>query len=179
MVEITKKINLPNDLPDSTKEEIGSLVVNEILRFTAEGKSPVSKEKFSKLDKKYADKEHKGDRTPRLRLEGDMMESLGYKIEGGELIVGIMDAGEQDKADGHNNFSGKSKLPRRRFIPAENQNFKRQITTKINSIISDRARPDGGSGFLEAGIQTEASTAITAEEILGQNAVDALFGDIF
>lgn len=177
MVEITKKIDLPEGTPDDVKEEVGNMLVNEILRFTALGKSPVEGERFAKLDKEYADKEHKGDRTPRLRLEGDMMEALGYRITPDGLTIGIMDDAEQDKADGHNNFSGKSKLPQRRFIPSQKQEFRKEIRNKINSLVDQGERATSGLEILGRGIAETA--AIKTTDVLTASGIDAFLEDLF
>lgn len=129
---------MPKDLSNDAKEQIGDLLVNEIKRYTYDGKSPVSGEgNWKKLNKKYANDNHKGDRTPRLRLDGDMMDSLGFEIKkNGNLIVGILEQDQQKKADGHNNFTGSSELPRRRFIPGPKQTFKKGIMSKVNEVIA-------------------------------------------
>ena len=44
---------------------------------------------------------------------------------------------EQGKADGHNNFSGESKLPTRQFIPKDNQSFRPDIKSEIQAIAED------------------------------------------
>lgn len=66
-----------------------------------------------------------------------MLDALTSQNRKGDIIeVGIFKAKEQGKADGHNNFSGKSKLPTRRFIPSEKENFKRFINKGIDQIIN-------------------------------------------
>lgn len=136
----TKKLKFSlNEVPRSkrkeVREEIGKTLVEEIKSFTRSGNSPVSGEKFPRLSKAYADEEKGGNRTPNLRLSRDMVNSLNYKVSGTTVEVGVFDSAEKPKADGHNNFSGASKIPQRRFIPGEDQNFKKQITSKINKII--------------------------------------------
>lgn len=122
------------------KKEIGDFIINEILLSVSNGKSPVAgfNKPFKKLNSKYA-KEHKGNnRTANLELEGDMLDALISKNKAGDKIeIGIFAKKQQGKADGHNNLSGESNLPTRRFIPDENENFKRFINNGINQIISD------------------------------------------
>lgn len=128
--------NVPADKRTQVKEEVGQYVLDEILSRVGNGESPVSGERFKQLSKKYADKMKGGNRTPNLELEGDMLASLGYRRTSNGVAVGIMEKSQRPKADGHNNFSGKSSLPQRRFIPAPDQNFKSDIESGIQDIIS-------------------------------------------
>ena len=130
---------IPRNNRARVKKEIGDFVVNEILFNLGDGKSPVANRgKFKKLNKDYAKDEKGGDTNPNLELDGDMLDALTSQNRKGDIIeVGIFKAKEQGKADGHNNFSGKSKLPTRRFIPSERENFKRSIDKGIKQIISD------------------------------------------
>ena len=118
-------------------EEISFLVHAEILRKVSEGKSPVAGYgNFKKLNKDYAKAQKGGDTTPNLELTGDMLTSLEVKPSRGKIVVQIK--GKQgDKADGHNNHSGESQLPLRRFIPADDEFFSRDIEQSINAIIQD------------------------------------------
>jgi|18_taG_2_1085343.scaffolds.fasta_scaffold00339_23 hypothetical protein len=104
-----------------------------------DGKSPVANRgSFKKLNKEYAKEEKGGDTNPNLDLDGDLLNALTSKNKKGDKIeIGIFKAGEQGKADGHNNFSGKSTLPTRRFIPSEREKFKKSITVGIKQIIND------------------------------------------
>lgn len=146
-MEIKKQIKL--DLKGiknkaKVKKEVGDLVIDEILRSLSEGKSPVSKESFKKLSKEYAKEFKGGNRTPNLELEGDMLDALKVKNTKDGIEVGIFSKKQTPKADGHNNFSGDSKLPRRRFIPGEDQKFKRDIESKIKAVVNeyrDQDRP--------------------------------------
>lgn len=147
MDKISKTINLndfgfdliPRSKQADAKKEIGELVVNEILIYLQDGISPVQGYgKFQKLSDKYAKEMKGGNKTPNLELDGDMLDALTYESRrGAEIEVGIFKGKEVPKADGHNNFSGDSKLPLRRFIPEENENFKSDIEDKIKTIIGD------------------------------------------
>lgn len=145
--EISKEIQLNlNDVPRSqrtkAKDEIGEFVVGEILDQLSKGRSPVSGESFKRLSKEYADSKKGGDITPNLELEGDLLNALEYKRTKDGIKVGIFKSSELGKADGHNNFSGESKLPKRRFIPDEGQSFKRQINSGVKKFIEEYKRPD-------------------------------------
>lgn len=73
-----------------------------------------------------------GSSEANLDLTGEMLSSLDYKVKGNTIEIGVFgeDAG---KADGHNNFSGKSKLPTRQFLPKEGQLF----TSSINKLLQE------------------------------------------
>ena len=121
------------------KNEIGELIIREILNYVQDGNSPVQgKGSFKKLSDKYAKLEKGGDKNPNLELNGDMLDALTYETRSGSAIeFGIFDKTQAPKADGHNNFSGDSKLPLRRFIPDEGENLKRDIESKIETVIQD------------------------------------------
>lgn len=148
--KITYKIDL-NDLGDlsdlskseisQAKREVGQIAVEEILRFVSESKSPVSKESWKKtLSKEYrAQKKKKGGApVADMDLTGNMLTALRAKPGKGDTVeVGIFTKSETGKADGHNNFSGDSKLPRRRFIPEEDQKFKRSIVKEMKKVLEE------------------------------------------
>lgn len=170
-MEITKKITL--DLKGiqnkaQAKKDVGEFVVNEILRNLSEGKSPVSGERFKKLSKEYADQFKGGDRKPNLELEGDMLDALTFKNRADGIEVGVFKKKELGKADGHNNFSGDSKLPKRRFIPDEGQDFKANINKGIKQILAEYREPpteptDFGSE------PTEPSAGFSLDDLLQQD----------
>ncbi len=125
--EISKDIklnsdNIPENKQSAYKDEAGEYIVSEIKRSLAQGKSPVEGlKKFKILSKDYADDEKGGNRQPNLNLDGDMIASIDFKKTDTGIKVGIFDSNEVDKADGHNNFSGKSKLPMIRRTPRATQ----------------------------------------------------------
>jgi hypothetical protein len=100
----------------------------------ADSKSPVDGSSFQALSKDYGDKKQTetGSRKPNLDLTGEMLNSLDYKIVGDKLEIGVYGE-DAPKADGHNNFSGKSKLPKRQFLPESGQAF----DDSIKSLIAD------------------------------------------
>lgn len=132
--------DLPRDVKQQAAESIGEYLVEQIILSVAGGKSPIAGEgTFKKLSQNYKKKKVAltGEDKPNLSFTGEMLESLDYKVlPDGSVEVGIYgdDAG---KADGHNNFSGESRLPQRRFLPAEGQEFKRDILKEAEKIIND------------------------------------------
>lgn len=121
------------------KAQIGRYIVEEILQHVGDGKTPVRGGKYKRsLSKEY--KKRKAEISSSLfanmELEGDMLNSLVFKKHrGSEISVGIWDSKEAAKADGHNNHSGKSKLPPREFIPKDDQTFKKSIIDGMKEII--------------------------------------------
>jgi hypothetical protein len=101
---------------DLALKSVGQIVIDDITDYLLVGESAVIGESFEPLSSDYADREKGGDTTPNLKLMGALWTSLSSEAEGNRLIAGV-DESEEDKADGHNNFSGKSRLPQRRFIP--------------------------------------------------------------
>ena len=187
--EISKEIeldfsNVPRGELTDLKNEIAELIVDEIKINLAKGESPVSGEAFKSLSKKYADKEKNGNREPNLNLEGDLWDSIEAKFDGNRLLVGVFDKKEVPKADGHNNFSGESRLPKRRFIPDEDQSFKPSIMRKINILIDERRETeqdrDTFEDFMSVARGARAATStITINEVVGARLIDDLLDSIF
>lgn len=123
-----------SDQEDEIKEEIGDYLRAAILDNVGEGVSPVTGGAFKKLNSKYAKDEKKGDTTPNLDLNGDMLDSLEYEPTDRGLKIGIFDEDQAIKAFNHN--VGDT-LPKRQFIPGPDQNFKKDIMKEINAIIKE------------------------------------------
>jgi len=158
MTTVIKKLKLDlKDIPDNrkreAKEDVLEFIENETMRFLARGKSPVEGERFDKLTTKYAKKEKQGNTIANLQLEGDLVESYEKNIlSGDDISFGYSASNSQvEKADGHNQFSakakapkwkgGREKLPKRRFIPTENQKLHPSIRSGINNILSEFRKP--------------------------------------
>lgn len=127
--------DVPENRKEDAKEEVGQFLVDSIMENLDQGNSPVSGQSFKKLSKKYAEKMKGGDRTPNLELDGDLRAAIGHESSEDGIIIGVMDKSQRPKADGHNNFSGKSNLPLRRFIPSEEEKFKKNILNGVDQII--------------------------------------------
>ncbi len=128
---------IPDELKEDAKQAIGEYIKDQTIEFLADGRSPVAREKFKELNEDYAKKFKGGDPTPNLYLDGDLQGSLDFEITEDGLIWGVMDENQRPKADGHNNFSGDSKLPKRRFIPGDGQKFNSEIESGIKNILND------------------------------------------
>lgn len=128
---------------EEVMSRVADYVKESVLNDVGNTRSPVTGRKFKGLSTKGKDGGYRaqkarqgGTPVPNLELDGAMLGSL--EVEQGErrltLTVG---SDQQDKADGHNNFSGKSKLPERKFIPnaADDETFRPAIRDGIKQII--------------------------------------------
>jgi len=119
-------------------EDISAFVKESVLDAVGSGRTPVAGGAFKKnLSPVYAKKT--GKKISNLELTGDLLDSLEVKVVKGHKMRLTVSESEQDQADGHNNFSGKSNLPERQFIPNADrgQDFKKDIKKGIKEIIED------------------------------------------
>lgn len=131
---------VPEELKSSAKQAVGNYILDETVAQLAKGLSPVSREKFKKLNKDYAKKFKGGDATPNLYLDGDLQGALGYVETAKGIIFGVMDDSQKPKADGHNHFtsaSANATPPKRRFIPGDGQDYIGEIQKGIEKTLSD------------------------------------------
>jgi hypothetical protein len=146
MEKITYKMKLPlTGIPktdrDDAKKEVGNYLLEAILSTVSKGESPVRggswkkdlSASYKKVKSKYSNK-----LIANMELHGDLLDSLEFKETKSGVEIGIFQKDQVPKADGHNNFSGKSKLPERRFIPFKNQKFKSDILEEVAAIITNR-----------------------------------------
>jgi len=143
--EISSEIdlNLPNTMSAANKrrakDEVGEFLIASILQQVGAAKSPIKGEIFPVLSKDY--KETKSDQgrgtAANLELSGDMLDALVFRRTDNGVKVAIL-GGEAPKADGHNNFSGKSQIAQRRFLPGDGQSFRSSIESEANSIIREQ-----------------------------------------
>jgi hypothetical protein len=122
------------------KQRIADLVLEEVLNYVGKASSPVSGESWqaslSPAYKKYKAK-HSSSTKANMELFGDMLDSLECVVSSNGKIQLRIQGSQAAKADGHNNHSGDSSLPQRRFIPDEGQTFKQDIIEKIKTVLSD------------------------------------------
>lgn len=143
---LTSELDLfsDEDIPEETKEEVrnevGNFLREQILLSVADSATPISGGAFkSSLSKKYrAAKE--ADNLPgiaNLELTGEMLDSLDFRSTNAGIELGVFGRAAL-RADGHNNFTGESRLPLRQFLPKVGQNFKRSIASEVDKIIRDK-----------------------------------------
>jgi len=179
--KISKLIDLDlSDVPrserTSVKKEIGDYVVDEILEAVSRGSSPVNGlGSFKRLNKDYAKDQKGGNTTANLDLFGDMLDSLTFKNTAKGIEVGIFKSSEVPKADGHNNFSGKSTLPLRRFIPKDGEDFKKQIEDGIKDIVDEfkRTEPTNRDSILSDLFTVEETETLEIADLFNDDSLEA------
>lgn len=127
------------EIKEQILESVADFVAEEVRASMESGVSPVSGEgKYKALSKLYKKKKiAEGlSGSPDLFFTGDLQSSIEVEFFKNKLRLTVPQS-EQGKADGHNNFSGKSELPTRAFIPnaSEDQTFKRHILSGIRDIV--------------------------------------------
>jgi len=133
-------IGIPKKDHKSILAEVGELLVEQTLTNLADSKSPVSGAPYKKtLSKDYGKKKEAetGSKAANLDLTGDMINSIDFEIDGDTLLLGVF-GDDAPKADGHNNLSGKSDLPERRFLPKKGESYKREISSLIEEVIANK-----------------------------------------
>lgn len=119
-------------------DDLKDFIKTKILENVGEGRSPVTGDKWEGLSKEYKKRKQQevGNSKANLELFGDMLDSLEV-IEFGDGLRVTVAEDQMDKADGHNNFSGKSKLPPRKFIPnaAAGEEFADDLKREIIDIV--------------------------------------------
>lgn len=134
------KRGLTDDQIQDVFDEVADFVLESVLNDVGEGVSPVTGKSFEQLSVKYAKQEGKPRKPVTLELTGDLLDSVKVIKKDNKIRLTVSED-QQPKADGHNNFTGKSKLPRRPFIPDEDKDEKlrpeirRGIKDIINTII--------------------------------------------
>lgn len=120
-------------------DEISDYVKESILDAVGSHKSPVKGYSWPKLSKDYKKfKESSGHPgVADLQFSGDLLDALQVKKTRGNKIKVVIEGAQAPKADGHNNHSGESQLPLRRFIPSadDGDEFKSDIIDGIAQII--------------------------------------------
>jgi hypothetical protein len=135
--EIPNYDKVPEDRRSELLNEIGEYLVDSILDYVGEAKSPVSGGKYkSELNEKYADAKKMGDRLANLDLNGDMLQALTFdpNEEDGVLSIGVFDDAQAIKLYNHNQGDT---LPRRQVIPEDDQYLKAEIIRGVKRIIQE------------------------------------------
>lgn len=132
------KSDVPLTKRNNVLLEVKDFVLESVLSKVGSQRSPVAGHgKFKKLSKDYAaqKKAEHGNKKANLEAEGDLLDSVRvFKSGRGRLKLTVLKA-QEAKADGHNNHSGDSELPLRRFIPEDNETFSRDIIKGMRDII--------------------------------------------
>jgi len=133
--EIPNIDQVPSSLRGDLVNEVGDYLVQSILDYVGEAKSPVAGGKYkSTLSEAYANSMKNGDKLANLDLNGDMLNALTFKTNAatGKVTVGIFDNDQAIKSYNHN--VGDT-LPQRQFIPGEDQLLKAEIIRGVKRIL--------------------------------------------
>jgi hypothetical protein len=105
-----------------------------------------------------------------------MLNALEFQIKDSAIEVGVFKSSEVGKADGHNNHSGTSQLPLRRFIPTDREEFTQEIMSSLRSVV-DSEREDRDMAQDIEKVEVKKGVSISVQDILGRSVFDRLFGD--
>lgn len=139
--KVTYKLNIRDLIGESDSDltdAAGQFLGEKIKEYCAKSTSPVSGGDWKKsLSKEY--KKLKENATGRnkadMDLTGEMLEALGFVATRDTVEIGIFEGSQVGKADGHNNHSGDSNLPERKFIPEKDEDFKRNIMSELKEYL--------------------------------------------
>ncbi len=144
--ELSTTIDLSDELSGLSRSEraaalseIGEFLVEQTLVNASESKSLVKGEQIPALTSKQYKLKKRGEvgnAKANLELSGEMLDSVDFNASGTSLTIGVYGDAAL-RADGHNNFSGKSSLPKRRIFPDEGQQYKADVVKEIARIASD------------------------------------------
>jgi hypothetical protein len=133
--EIPNFDEVPAEVRQELVDEIGEFLLDSILDYVGESKSPVAGGKF-KRELSDAYKKIAGKDNANLDLTGSMLDSLEIipDYDSGRVTIGVFDPDETPKAFNHQ--TGDT-LPVRQFIPNEGELLKAEILRGVGRIIED------------------------------------------
>lgn len=125
---------------DEALDRVAELVQTSILEYVGDAKSPVKGGPWKRsLSPEY--KKIKGQESSsvvaNMELTGDMLDALEVVRKRGTKLSLQIEGDEAPKADGHNNHSGDSSLPERRFIPKGGETLRDGIWRDVKRILQE------------------------------------------
>ena len=127
-------------LRDEALERVAELVQTSVLEYVGDAKSPVKggpwKRTLSPAYQKIKG-EDSSSTVANLELTGDMLDALEVVRKRGTKLSLQIEGEEAPKADGHNNHSGDSSLPERRFIPKGRETLRDDIWRDVKRILQE------------------------------------------
>jgi hypothetical protein len=169
-IDLFKGTGIPLKERPRIAKDIGEIIIDETLKSVSAAKSPLQSKAWPSLSPKYKAFKASKNLTPTANLEfkGDLLDSLKVKPTRDGLKIGHFNTKQAPKADGHNNFTGKSTIPTRRYLPAEGDNFKSSIDSKIRSILTEeRAKTAKLPKSRLRGVTTKAEFFAIMEDLFG------------
>ena len=114
------------------------VVVVPIRRAAYAAKSPFRGQAWPGLTEAYKKLKKAEGRGTKANLEfsGDMLDALEFKRTSSGIKLQITGS-TAPQADGHNNFSGKSSIPTRKFLPEKGDQFAGSVRSDIDKIIAE------------------------------------------
>lgn len=172
IIDLFEGRKLPASVKQDIQDQVGQFLVEQTMISVSEEKSPVKGEGWKKtLSKEYAKIKQKevGNKLANMEFTGETLGELTFEPTKEGIKIGVI--GERaPAADGHNNLSGKSSLPRRRYIPDEGQEYKGPITKEIDRIIADSiASSPLLKNSLFKDVKTKKSLYASLRNLLGDN----------
>jgi hypothetical protein len=133
--EIPNFDEVPVQVRQELVDEIGEFLLDSILDYVGESKSPVAGGKF-KRELSDAYKKIAGKENANLDFTGSMLDSLEIipDYDSGVITIGIFDPSETPKAFNHQ--TGDT-LPVRQFIPNDGELLKAEILRGVGRIIEE------------------------------------------
>lgn len=148
-IDLFSDVKLSQSSKSELRSKVGDFLVEQILDYTGNKTSPIkgqgSYKGLSRQYRKYKKSLARGD-EPNLELFGDMKDAIAWRETSKGVEVGVYGS-EAPKADGHNNFSGESRIPTRQFLPEEGQDFKRRVTTEIEKMLKEAVARENKDQF--------------------------------
>lgn len=138
-IDLFQDRELPTRAKKRIQDEVGNFLVEQTLVAMDQKKSPVQGEgNFKALSPDYKKLKQRevGSTEANLEFDGVMKDELNFEPTPFGISLGVF-GDRAPAADGHNNLSGKSSLPTRRFLPDEGQNYKAQIAREVDRIVAD------------------------------------------
>lgn len=138
-IDIFDGIKLPRAQKKRVAEDVSDLLKTSILQEVGNTRSPLAGLSWPSLSKDYKKFKTKKNLPGKANLEfsGEMLDDFDTEVkDSGKIELNVTGDKSAAKADGHNNFSGQSNLPLRRFLPKEEDRFKKGIETQVNEIVA-------------------------------------------
>lgn len=161
--------NINKTTKNAIRREAKEFLVNQTLNSLSSQQSPVKGAPYdTTLTKKYkAMKSADGRGTSaNLEFKGDLHASLKGRSSEDGILLGHFNK-QAAKADGHNNLSGDSELPERRYLPKPSEQYKKPIQTGLEQIVANEiAKRSAVSDIRLSQINTKADFYRVFSEVL-------------
>jgi len=139
VIDLFEGRKLSKSVKEDISAQVGQYLVEQTSISISEKKSPIKGEAWKKaLSPEYAKLKLRevGNKESNLEFTGTMLDELTFEPTKEGVKIGVI-GDRAPAADGHNNLSGKSSLPQRRFLPAEGQEYKGPIMKEVERIVAD------------------------------------------